>query len=129
IYAQQELWEKAADCYLKADLKSVAAEMLEKAGKWREAARCYRESDFLRHAAAMYVKSKDWQLAAEALEAVFVDEGPKAMKDPRKAGEMAKLVRQAGKLFLKAEQPERAYKMFERGGCAAEAGEVASRLG
>ncbi|MEZ4330926.1 MAG: protein kinase [Myxococcota bacterium] len=129
IYAQQELWEKAADCYLKADLKSVAAEMFEKAGQWREAARCYRESEFLRHAAAMYVKSKDWQLAAEALESVFVDEGPKAMKDPRKSGEMAKLVRQAGKLFLKAELPDRAYKMFERGACAAEAGEVATLLG
>ena len=72
----------------------------------------------MRHAAAMYVKCKDWQLAAEALEAVFVDEGAKSMMDPKKSAEMAKLVRQAGKLFLKAEQPERAYKMFERGNCA-----------
>ena len=129
IYAQQESWEKAADCYLKAELKSIAAEMFEKAGKFREAARCYRESEFMRHAAAMYVKCKDWQLAAEALEAVFVDEGSKALTDPKKASEMAKLVRQAGKLFLKAELPERAYKMFERGNCSVEAGEVASLLG
>jgi len=129
IFGQQEAWEKAADCYLKADLKSVAAEMFEKGGKFREAARCYRESDFMRHAAAMYVKCKDWQLAAEALEAVFVDEGPNALKDPKKSGEMAKLVRQSGKLFMKAELPDRAYKMFERGGCMVEAGEVASLLG
>jgi tetratricopeptide (TPR) repeat protein len=129
IYAQQEQWDKAADCYLKAELKSVAAEMFEKAGKFREAARCYRESEFMRHAAAMYVKCKDWQLAAEALEAVFVDEGAKSMMDPKKSSEMAKLVRQSGKLFLKAEQPERAYKMFERGNCAVEAGEVATLLG
>ncbi len=129
IYAQQEAWAKAADCYLKADLKSIAAEMFEKAGKFREAARCYRESEFMRHAAAMYVKCKDWQLAAEALEAVFVDEGAKSLVDPKKASEMAKLVRQAGKLFLKAEMPERAYKMFERGNCSIEAGEVASLLG
>ena len=129
IYAQQESWETAADCYLKAGLKSVAAEMFEKAGKFREAARAYRESEFMRHAAAMYVKCKDWQLAAESLEAVFVDEGARSMMDPKKAAEMAKLVRQAGKLFLKADQPERAYKMFERGNCAVEAGEVASLLG
>ncbi|MFO0690501.1 MAG: protein kinase [Myxococcota bacterium] len=129
IWAQQEAWDKAADCYLKANLKSVAAEMFEKAGKYREAARCYRESEFMRHAAAMYVKCKDWLLAAEALESVFVDEGPKAMKDPKKSGEMTKLVRQAGKLFLKAEQPDRAYKMFERGNCGIEAGEVATLLG
>lgn len=129
IYAQQEQWEQAADCYLKAGLKSVAAEMFEKAGKFREAARAYRESEFMRHAAAMYVKCKDWQLAAEALEAVFVDEGSKSMMDPKKSAEMAKLVRQAGKLFLKAQQPERAYKMFERGNCAIEAGEVAVLLG
>ncbi|MBY0400233.1 protein kinase, partial [Myxococcota bacterium] len=114
---------------LKANLKSVAAEMFEKAGKYREAARCYRESEFMRHAAAMYVKCKDWKLAAEALESVFVDEGPKAMKDPKKSAEMTKLVRQAGKLFLKAEQPDRAYKMFERGNCGIEAGEVATLLG
>jgi len=129
IYAQQEQWDKAADCYLKSGLKSVAAEMFEKAGKFREAARCYRESEFMRHAAAMYVKCKDWQLAAEALEAVFIDEGAKSMMEPKKAAEMAKLVRQAGKLFLKAQQPERAYKMFERGNCSVEAGEVAVLLG
>lgn len=129
IYAQQENWEAAADCYIKAGLKSVAAEMFEKAGKFREAARAYRETEFMRHAAAMFVKCKDWQLAAESLEAVFVDEGARSMMDPKKAAEMAKLVRQAGKLFLKADQPERAYKMFERGNCALEAGEVASLLG
>ncbi len=129
IYAQQDQWDKAADCYVKAGLKSIAAEMFEKAGKYREAARAYRESEFMRHAAAMYVKCKDWQLAAESLEAVFVDEGAKSMMDPKKSAEMAKLVRQAGKLFLKAEQPERAYKMFERGNCALEAGEVATLLG
>jgi hypothetical protein len=76
-------WDKAADCYLKAGLKSVAAEMFEKAGKFARAARAYRESEFMRHAAAMYVKCKDCSSPAEALEAVFVDEGAKSMMDPR----------------------------------------------
>ncbi|HPG27239.1 MAG TPA: protein kinase, partial [Myxococcota bacterium] len=129
IFAQQEEWARAADCYLKADHKSVAAEMFEKAEMYREAARCYRETEFMRHAAAMFVKCKQWLPAAECLERVFVEEGGKATMDPKKAAELAKLVRQAGKLFLKAGEPERAYKMFDRGDCSLEAGEVASRLG
>jgi tetratricopeptide (TPR) repeat protein len=129
IYGQQEQWSKSADCYLKADLKSVAAEMFEKAELFRQAADCYRETDFMRHAAAMFVKCKNWRAAAECLETVFADEGGKATLDPKKAAEISKLVRQAGKLFLKAEDAEKAFELFERGGCSREAAEVAARLG
>ncbi len=129
IFGQQEEWAQAANCYLKADLKSVAAEMFEKAENFREAAACYRETDFMRHAAAMFVKCKNWRSAADCLETVFVDEGGKSLMDPKKSAEMSKLVRQAGKLFLKAEDPEKALEIFERGGCSLEAGEVAARLG
>jgi tetratricopeptide (TPR) repeat protein len=129
IFGQQEEWAQAANCYLKADLKSVAAEMFEKAEKYREAADCYRETDFLRHAAAMYVKCKSWRSAAECLETVFVDEGGKSMMDPKKTAEMSKLVRQAGKLFLKVDDSVKALQIFERGGCSLEAGEVAASLG
>ncbi len=129
IFGQQEEWARAAECYLKCEHKSVAAEMFEKAGSYRDAARCYRETDFMRHAAAMYVKCKEWRLAAECLETVFVDEGSSAGLDPKKAADMSKLVRQAGKLFLKAEDVEKALEIFVRGGCSLEAGEVSSRLG
>jgi len=129
IFSQQEEWGRAADCYLKCDHKSVAAEMFEKAGRHREAADCYRETDFLRHAAAMYVQCHAWRSAAECLETVFVDEGGTSGLDPKKAADMSKLVRQAGRLFLKAEDPDRALAIFVRGGCSAEAGEVASLLG
>jgi tetratricopeptide (TPR) repeat protein len=129
IFGQQEEWARAADCYLKCDHKSVAAEMFEKAGQYREAAECYRETDFLRHAAAMYVKCRAWRSAAECLESVFVNEGGHSGLDPKKAADMDKLVRQAGRLFLKAQDPERALAIFVRGGCSAEAGEVSSMLG
>ncbi len=129
IFGQQEEWARAADCYLKCDHKSVAAEMYEKAGQFREAAQCYRETDFLRHAAAMYVKCKDWMSAATALEQVFVDEGGNAGLDPKKAVDMEKLVRQAGKLYLKAQEPDKALAIFVRGSCSAEAGEVSAMLG
>ncbi|HIF93950.1 MAG TPA: tetratricopeptide repeat protein [Myxococcales bacterium] len=129
IYGQQEQWSKAADCYMKADLKSVAAEMFEKAEMFRQAADCYRETDFMRHAAAMFVKCKNWRAAGECLETVFIDEGGKSTMDPKKAAELSKLVRQAGKLFLKAEDVEKAFEIFERGGCALEAAEVAQSLG
>jgi tetratricopeptide (TPR) repeat protein len=129
IFSQQEEWGRAAECYLKAGHKSVAAEMFEKAGDHRQAARCYRETDFLRHAAANYVKCRDWRLAADCLEAVLVEEGGKASMDPKKAAEMAKLVRQAGKLFMKAGEPAKALEIFVRGECSLEAAEVASTLG
>ncbi len=129
IYGQQEEWAKAADSYLKADLKSVAAEMFEKAENFRQAADCYRETDFMRHAAAMYVKCRNWRTAGECLETVFAEEGGNSTMDPKKSAEMSKLVRQAGKLFLKAEDLEKAFEIFERGGCALEAGEVATTLG
>ncbi len=129
IFGQQEAWGEAADAYLKANLQSVAAEMFEKAENFRMAADCYRETEFMRHAAAMYVKCKNWRAAADCLEIVFVDEGGKSTMDPTKAAEISKLVRQAGKLFLKAKEPDKAYEMFERGGCALEAGEVATLLG
>ncbi len=129
IFGQQEEWAQAANCYLKADLKSIAAEMFEKAENFREAANCYRDTDFMRHAAAMFVKCRNWLSAAECLKTVFVEEGGQQMMDPKKAAEMSKLVRQAGKLFLKAQEPEKALDVFERGGCSLEAGEVASKLG
>jgi len=129
IYGQQEEWAKAADSYLKADLKSVAAEMFEKAENFRQAADCYRETDFMRHAAAMYVKCRNWRAAGECLETVFAEEGGNSTMDPKKSAEMSKLVWQAGKLFLKAEDLEKAFEVFERGGCALEAGEVATTLG
>jgi len=129
IFGQQEEWAQAANCYLKADLKSVAAEMFEKAEKFREAADCYRETDFMRHAAAMYVKCKNWRAAADCLETVFTDEGGKSMMDPKKTAEMIKLVRQAGKLFLKVDDHAKALDIFVRGGCPLEAGEVAVILG
>jgi tetratricopeptide (TPR) repeat protein len=129
IFGQQEEWSQAAHCYLKADLKSVAAEMFEKAESYPEAAECYRDTDLMRHAAAMYVKCRKWRLAADCLESVFIDEGGKSMMDPKKSAEMSKLVRQAGKLFLKAQDPEKALNVFERGGCSLEAGEVAASLG
>jgi tetratricopeptide (TPR) repeat protein len=129
IFAQQEDWAQAAESYLKCDHKSVAAEMFEKAGQYREAAHCYRETEFLRHAAAMYVKCKDWLPAAECLEAVFVEDGGQIRHAPHKAQEMEKLVRQAGKLYLKAEALEKALAIFVRGGCPLEAGETAALMG
>jgi tetratricopeptide (TPR) repeat protein len=129
IFGQQEEWGRAAECYLKAELKSLAAEMFEKAGNHRQAATCYRETDFMRHAAANYVKRKAWRSAAECLEIVFREEGARASMDPKRSVEMAKLVRQAGRLFLKAQDAEKALEIFEKGGCELEAAEVASQLG
>ncbi len=130
IYAQQEEWQKAAECHLESDNRSQAAEMFEKAGDYRRAADCYREVDFLRHAAQCYVKSKSWNRAAECLEGVFREESSKnAQGDPKAVADLNRLVGQAGKLYLRAKEPERALEVLEKGGLYVDAGQIALQLG
>jgi tetratricopeptide (TPR) repeat protein len=131
IFAQQNEFRRAADAYLKAGSKGTAAEMFEKAGEFRLAGDCYREAEFERYAAGCYVKCKAWQLAAECLEAVYTDEVRRAGggQDPAKHAELTKLVRQAGQLWMRAESPERALGILERGNCPLDAAQVANLLG
>lgn len=129
IFGQQEEWARAAECYMKADVKSVAAEMFEKAEDFKRAGDCYREVEFLRHAAQAYVKCKMWMEAAECLEEVYKDECTKSgAADPKRQAELKKMVRQSGKLFERAGESERAQTVLEKGGCAAEAAQIALRL-
>ncbi|MGK0485205.1 MAG: tetratricopeptide (TPR) repeat protein [Myxococcota bacterium] len=129
IYFQQEEWQKSAECHLETGNKSLAAEMFEKAEQYAQAADCYRESDFQRNAAQCYVKSKSWKRAAECLNAVYTEEGGKVnQNDPKAVADMQKLVVQAGKLYMRAKEPELALAVLEKAGLNAEAGEVALRL-
>ncbi|MFB0977714.1 MAG: hypothetical protein QMC73_08605, partial [Myxococcota bacterium] len=129
IYFQQEEWQKSAECHLETGNKSLAAEMFEKAEQYAKAADCYRESDFQRNAAKCYVKSKSWKRAAECLNAVYTEEGGKVNQNDSKAvANMQKLVMQAGKLYMRAKEPELALTVLEKAGLNAEAGEVALRL-
>jgi len=129
IYAQQEEFAKAADCYLQSGGKSVAAEMFEKAGNFRRAGDCYREVEFPRHAAQCYVKCQAWRAAAECLEEVYREESTKAgATDPRKQAELAKLVRQAGKLYERDGDLQKAQEVLTRGECWVDAAELALKL-
>lgn len=129
IYAQQEEWQKSAECHLESGNRSQAAEMFERAGDYRQAADCYREVEFLRHAAQCYAKTKAWQPAAECLEAVYSEESAKSnSSDPKALADLNKLVGQAGKLYLRAKEPELALNVLEKGGLYLEAGEIALQL-
>ena len=128
IFAQQEEFARAAECYEAIGSTSVAAEMYEKAEDWRKAAKCYKEADFLRHAASAYVKCKAWPLAADCLEQVYREESLRNRGDAQFQADLGKLVLQAAKLYQRAEQPEKAMEILERGSCFAEAAEVAVRL-
>ena len=128
IFAQQEEFDRAAECYEAIGSTSVAAEMYEKGGNMRQAAKCYKQADFLRHAAAAYVKCKDWLAAAECLEQVYGEESLRNKGDAKFHQELMKLVLQAGKLFRRAEQPQKALEILERGGCFTEAAELALGL-
>ena len=102
--------------------------MYEKDGNMRKAAECYKQADFLRHAASAYVKCKAWVLAAECLEQVYREESLRNQGDAKLQQDLVKLVLQAGKLYQRAEQLEKAMNVLERGSCFAEAAELALRL-
>jgi tetratricopeptide (TPR) repeat protein len=125
IFAQQEEWARAGDCYLEIGSHSLAAEMYEKAEDHRKAAQCYSRVEFHRHAASAFVKVKEWSLAAESLEKVFKEESPKAKNDAKKLHEMQKIARQAGNLFKRARQLDRASAILENGECWDAAAELA----
>jgi tetratricopeptide (TPR) repeat protein len=128
IFAQQEEFDRAAECYEAIGSTSVAAEMYEKAGNLRKAAQCYKQAEFLRHAASSYVKCKDWLAAAECLEQVYREESLRNKGDAKLQQDLVKLVLQASKLYRRSEEPEKALDILERGGCFAEAGELALAL-
>ncbi|MFT5442841.1 MAG: tetratricopeptide (TPR) repeat protein [Myxococcota bacterium] len=129
IYGQQEEWQKSAECHLETGNRTQAAEMFEKAEDFFQAAQCYRKAEFQRHAAQCYVKSKAWRLAAECLEEVIKEEGANTLQnDPKVIADMNRLVGQAGKLYMRAKEPELAMEILRKGGLHAEAGDVALKL-
>ncbi|MEE8580518.1 MAG: protein kinase [Myxococcota bacterium] len=129
VFAKQEEWARAAQSYVKAGKNSVAAEMYEQAGDFRRAGDCYEKAEFLRHAAQAYIKCKAWPRAARCLEAVCLEEGVNAgSMDPKKQAELKKLVLKTGKLYQRAQQPDKAIEILEKGGCSLEAAEIAATL-
>jgi tetratricopeptide (TPR) repeat protein len=103
--------------------------MFEKAEDFRQAADCYRSVEFHRHAAQNYVKCEAWREAAECLEKVFKEENAKqGQADPKKQAELIKMAVQAGKLYLRAREPQHALVVLEMGGCFEEAGGIALQL-
>ena len=130
IFSQQGEHVRAAECFLEIGSLGVAAEMYEAAEDFRQAADCYRKAEFPRHAAQAFVKCNAWRAAAECLEEVYVEESRKAggHSDKQKEREVEKLVRQTARLYERADDPEKALSMLERGGCEIQAAELALKL-
>ena len=122
ILAEHGEFRGAAEAYVQAGNQSVAAEMFEKAGEFARAADCYAESGFPRQAAQAYVKCKQWEKAARCLEDLILEQSSSAT---RREGDLAKLARMAGDLYLRAGRGDRAQVVLEKGGCHAEAAERA----
>jgi tetratricopeptide (TPR) repeat protein len=128
IFAQQEEWARAAECYHATGSMSVAAEMFDKAGEFAKAAHCYEEVEFHRHAASAYVKVKNWPKAAACLEEVFRSEFNTVKNDAAKLKDLQKIAKQAGQLFHRAGDTEKAKHILKEAECWAEAGQVALHL-
>ena len=130
VYMLEEKWAQAADCYAKAGRLSVAAEMFEKAGDHRRAGECYVECSFHRQAAEAFAKAHEWLRAARSLDEVVAEETARSgTQAPEKEREVRKLVLDAARFYEKGGDREGALRVLERGGCAKEAAELASRLG
>ncbi len=128
IFADQGQFLRAAECYAKSGRMSVAAEMYEKAGEHRRAGDCFAEADFHRQAAQCYVRAQSWEEAARALERVLSEESPRLASAEESRKDHRKLVLQAARLYDEAGRPEAALGVLERGGCPAQAAEIAMRL-
>ena len=75
------------------------------------------------------MRFKGWPRAARCLEAFCLEEGVNAgQTDPKKRAELKKLVLKTGKLYQRAEQPDKAIEILEKGGCSLEAAEIAATL-
>jgi tetratricopeptide (TPR) repeat protein len=116
-YAQLKRFEEAAQCYLTAGKQSMAAEMYEKAENFGRAARCYREIGFHRNAAETYLKAGREAEAAEALIAVFNEEGAGAANQGgHRQEELRGVAKKAGQLLAGLGRVEEAERLLVRAG-------------
>jgi tetratricopeptide (TPR) repeat protein len=129
IFGQQGEFRRSAEAYRQAGNLSVAAEMYEKARDFRRAADAYAESGFPREAAKAYATCEQWEKAALCLEEVIREEAAGVRGDTARAADLRKLVTMAGNLYERAELPDRAQAILEKGGCFAPAAEIALRAG
>lgn len=120
---------KAADVLVQRGQSQEAAKLYAQAGAWDKAAELYTKGGYPLRAAQAYEKLGELLKAAECYERHFVEnvaygssQGPSSSADHKAA-------LQAGQLFAKAGNPERALQIYARAGFHKEAAEAAHALG
>lgn len=123
---------RAAELLKRAGKSLPAAEAFEKAGQFASAARLFEESGHLKRAAALFEKAEQWLKAAELFEQEYQQE-QRRWRDrdaqPHAQDALANLALQAGRMWLKAGNPERAATVFSQQGFVSEAAEAFIQAG
>ncbi len=123
---------RAAGLLKRAGKSLPAAEAFEKAGQFASAARLFEESGHLKRAAALFEKAEQWLKAAELFEQEYQQE-QRRWRDrgaqPHAQDALANLALQAGRMWLKAGNPDRAATVFSQQGFVSEAAEAFIQAG
>jgi tetratricopeptide (TPR) repeat protein len=124
--------QRAAELLRRAGKSVAAAELFEKVGQFEVAASLLREAGHVKRAAGLYEKAGQWLRASELFEQEYQQEyrkwqergSPAAGQDALSAA-----AQQAGRLWLKAGDPERAAAVFRQQGLVADAADALAQAG
>lgn len=118
--------QRAAELLKRAGKALAAGDLFEKAGQFTTAARLYEGAGHLKRAALLFERGEQWVKAAELFEADYAQEQQRWKERGQPQGQelLVQSALQAGRLWLKAGQPQRAAAIFSRQGLVVEAAEA-----
>jgi tetratricopeptide (TPR) repeat protein len=124
--------QRAAELLRRAGKSLAAAELFEKVGHDAVAASLFQSAGHLKRAAALFERIEQWSRAAELLEKDYQQEYRKCQeRGAQSTGHeaLSATAQQAGRLWLKAGDPERASAIFRQQGLVADAADALAQSG
>ncbi|MFZ5874793.1 MAG: protein kinase domain-containing protein [Nitrospirota bacterium] len=124
--------QRAAELLRRAGKVLAAAELFEKVGQDAVAASLFQSAGHLKRAASLFEKAEQWARSAELFEQDYQQEYRKCQErgvPPAGQAALAAAAQQAGRLWVKAGDPERASAIFRQQGLVADAADALAQSG
>jgi tetratricopeptide (TPR) repeat protein len=124
--------QRAAELLRRAGKSLAAAELFEKVGQYGIAASLFQAAGHLKRAASLFEKAEQWSAAADLFEQEYHQEARKWQERGGPAGgqeAVSAAAQQAGRVWLKAGEPERAAAVFRQQGLVADAADALAQAG
>jgi tetratricopeptide (TPR) repeat protein len=124
--------QRAAELLRRAGKVLAAAELFEKVGQDAVAASLFQSAGHLKRAAALFEKAEQWVRSAELFEQDYQQEYRKCQErgvQPAAQDALSAAAQQAGRLWVKAGDPERASAIFRQQGLVADAADALAQSG